>query len=59
MSATRVMRGAICLSASSHLVPIENSKLMKPVMFGRPDGPGSAPSLARPGQSPHENDRPC
>src|SRR6516225_11111265 len=33
MSATRVTRGAICLSASSHLVPIENSKLVKPVMF--------------------------
>src|SRR6516225_6534179 len=30
-SATRVTRGAVCLSASSHLVPIENSKLVKPV----------------------------
>jgi hypothetical protein len=26
-SATRVTRGAVCLSASTHLVPIENSKL--------------------------------
>src|SRR5260221_3034887 len=30
-SASRVTCGAVCLSASSHLVPIENSKLVKPV----------------------------
>src|SRR5215472_11621237 len=31
MSKTRVTCGAVCLSASSHLVPIENSKLVEPV----------------------------
>ena len=31
MTATRSNRGAICLSSSTHLPPIENSKLVNPV----------------------------
>src|SRR5262245_53581063 len=42
--ATRVTCGAVCLSASSHLVPIENSKLVKPVRL--------PPGCARFGTSP-------
>jgi hypothetical protein len=44
MTATRVTRGAICLSVSSHLVAIENSKLVKPVRLP----PGCAKFDTRP-----------